>query len=207
MLLAVLALCACTAAPKDSKSPARRSPASSAEETLNPSLEPVNVWALRFVGMDDDVVPPFRLHTTRKRPLDSASLVGRRAFAIVFFATWCDVCDLKLHALKTALATHSDFTVIGVAVDDVSTWRNVPSYVRDHGFSFPVVAALEHPAFTLSYNPFSTVPLVVIVGRNGGLVDYQLGYQSDDVERLTASLELAKTIGPLAKPRHKQATN
>ena len=207
MLLAVLALTACAAAPRASRGPARRSPTAASEETLRPSTEPVNVWSLRFVGMDDDVVPPFRLQTTRKRPLDSAVLVGSRPFAIVFFATWCGVCDLKLHALRQALSADSDFTVIGVAVDDGSTWRNVPDYVREHGISMPVVAALEHPAFTLSYNPFSTVPLVVIVGRNGGLVDYQLGYQTDDVQRLTASLRLAKTIGPLAKPHSKHVAD
>jgi thiol-disulfide isomerase/thioredoxin len=162
--------------------------------------EPIDIWGLRFVGMDDGAVPPFRLHTTDKSVVDSSKLVGERPFAFVFFATWCSVCDRKLDALKAALAGFADFTVIGISVDDDSTWSNVPSYLRHHGVDVPVVAALEHPSFSIAYNPFSTVPLVVIVGRNGGLVDYQLGYEADDVRRLTSSFELARTIGPLAKP-------
>ena len=85
-------------------------------------------------------------------------------------------------------------------MDDKSTWRKVPDYVKNHGLAIPIVAALEHPSFSISYNPWSTVPVVVIVGRNGGLVDYQLGYEPGDAERLMSSLELAKTIGPLKSP-------
>jgi hypothetical protein len=150
--------------------------------------------------MDDGPVPPFHLRTTSRQVVDSTALVGARPFVIVFFATWCASCGQKLDVLRQALSHFSDYTVIGVSVDDESTWPNVPAYVRGHGFSFPVVSGLEHPSFTISYNPFSTVPLIVVVGRNGGLVDYQLGDEPNDDRRLIASLELARTIGPLAKP-------
>jgi hypothetical protein len=63
----------------------------------------------------------------------------------------------------------------------------------------PAVLASDYPLFTFSYNPFNTVPLLVIVGRNGGLVDYQLGYELEHEKRLVASLRLAHVIGPLAK--------
>lgn len=169
---------------------------------LSRPSEKVDLWSLRFVGMDEGMVPPFRLRTAERDVLDSAALVGSRPFAILFFATWCGVCDLKLEALRTALARFSDFIVIGVSVDDESTWSDVPGYLREHGLKLPVASALEHPTFTLSYNPFSTVPLLVVVGRNGGLVDYQLGYEPGDVEKMTASLELARTIGPLATPKN-----
>lgn len=169
---------------------------------LSRPAEKVDVWSLKFVGMDEGTVPPFRLFTTGRQVVDSSELVGERPFAILFFATWCSVCDLKVEALRRALLRFSDFTVIGVSVDDEATWKNVPGYLREHGLELPVASALEHPTFALSYNPFSTVPLLVIVGRNGGLIDYQLGYESDDVQKVTASLELAKTIGPLAAPKN-----
>ena len=44
------------------------------------------------------------------------------------------------------------------------------------------------------------VPLVVVVGKNGGLVDYQMGFAPDDRERLIAAVQLARRIGPLADP-------
>lgn len=172
-----------------------------AEVTRRPaqSIDPSD---LRFVGMDDGPVPDFWLRTSDGTTFDSGVLVGERAFAFVFFATWCQVCSLKLVALREALRVVGDVTVIAVAVDDADTWPRVPGYLRQHGLRLPVVRAEEHPRFAIEYNPFSTVPLVVVVGRNGGLVDFQLGYTSEDRERLIAAVNLAKTIGPLAQPPH-----
>lgn len=165
------------------------------EETLSTQF---NVRDLRFVGMDDGPVPDFQLRTEQGRALDSRRLVGERAFVVVFFATWCAVCDLKLPLLRRALATTAPVAVIGVSVDDPQTWPRVAPYLRRHGLtSMPLVRAQRYPAFAISYNPFSTVPLVVVVGKNGGLVDYQIGYAPNDEQRLEAAVRLAKRIGPL----------
>lgn len=165
------------------------------EETLSTQFD---VHDLRFVGMDDGPVPEFQLRTEQGRPLDSRQLVGERAFVVVFFATWCAVCDLKLPLLRRAVQTTAPVTVIGVSVDDPQTWPRVAPYLRKHGLtSMPLVRAQRHPAFAISYNPFSTVPLVVVVGQNGGLVDYQIGYAPNDGQRLEAAVRLAKRIGPL----------
>lgn len=153
---------------------------------------------LRFVGMDDGPVPDFRLRATNGRWLDSRELVGERPFVVVFFATWCAVCDLKLPMLRQALQATGPVDVIGVSVDDARTWARVVPYLKHHGLpDVPVVPAQRYPTFAVSYNPFSTVPLVVVVGQNGGLVDYQVGYSPDDEQRLEAAVRLAKRIGPL----------
>lgn len=199
IVVALFVVSACSAGSRIDENRKQPATAASVKPLSRPAAQ-VDIWSLRFVGMDEGMVPPFRLQTAREQVVDSTTLVGSRPFAILFFATWCGVCDLKLDALRAALARYSDFTVIGVSVDDESTWRNVPGYLREHGVDMPVASALEHPTFTLSYNPFGTVPLLVVVGRNGGLVDYQLGYEADDVQKVMASLELAKTIGPLANP-------
>ena len=164
-------------------------------------LEIIDLNELHFVGMDDGPVPDFKLRAVSGQVFDSAELVGRRAFMIVFFATWCDVCDLKMDALHQALQVVRDVTVIGIAVDGEDTWQRVGSFMREHRLALPLVRASTHPKFAMEYNPFDTVPLVVIVGRNGGLVDFQLGYTSADRERLIASVHLAQNIGPLAPPR------
>jgi hypothetical protein len=196
VLLVAFALAACASGSRTTSSSTGK-PAANAP---GKPVEKIDLFSLRFVGMDDGPVPEFQLRTTEKQIVDSQSLIGARPFAIIFFATWCDQCGPKLEALHKALNRFNDFTVIGVAVDDKSTWGKVPSYVKKYGLHIPIVAALEHPSFSISYNPFSTVPVVVIVGRNGGLVDYQLGYEPGDAERLVSSLELAKTIGPLKTP-------
>lgn len=153
---------------------------------------------LRFVGMDDGPVPEFRLRAVTGHWFDSHDLVGEEPFIVVFFASWCAVCDRKLPMLRQALQATGPVTTIGVAVDDAQTFPRVLPFLNRVGMAdLPVVAGTRFPNFTASYNPFSTVPLVVVVGQNGGLVDYQLGYAPNDEERLEAALRLAKSIGPL----------
>ncbi|HMJ12219.1 MAG TPA: TlpA disulfide reductase family protein [Polyangiaceae bacterium] len=165
------------------------------EQTLSAQF---NIRDLRFVGMDDGPVPDFRLRTEQGSSFDSRQLVGERPFVVVFFATWCAVCNLKMPMLRRALEVTEPVTVIGVAVDDPQTWPRVTPYLKRHGLTrMPLVRAQRYPAFAISYNPFSTVPLVVVVGKNGGLVDYQIGYAPNDEQRLEAALRLAKRIGPL----------
>jgi thiol-disulfide isomerase/thioredoxin len=155
---------------------------------------------LRFVGMDDGPVPGFQLRAANGTQIDSRTLVGREAFVVLFFATWCEFCERKLTSVQRAIEAVGSMPVIAVSVDGPETWPEVRSYLQAVGFDGPVVRAADHRRFSLSYNPFSTVPLLVIVGRNGGLVDYQLGYETEHEQRLAASLRLAKTIGPLATP-------
>ena len=197
-------IAACSGGQPVTKAPSARSaskqPLSLYNEAAAP-LEIIKLDELHFVGMDDGPVPDFKLRAVNGQMFDSDDLVGRRAFMIVFFATWCDVCDLKMEALHQALQVVRDVTVIGIAVDGEDTWERVGAFMREHRLELPLVKASNHPKFAMEYNPFDTVPLVVIVGRNGGLVDFQLGYTSADRERLIASVHLAKTIGPLAPPR------
>jgi hypothetical protein len=47
--------------------------------------------------------------------------------------------------------------------------------------------------------------LVVVVGKNGGLVDYQMGYESDAESRLISAVKLARRIGPLIGSGQSQA--
>jgi thiol-disulfide isomerase/thioredoxin len=163
-----------------------------------PVVVSIDLDSLRFVGMDDGPVPDFSVRTTEGRTIESDDLVGDRAFVVVFFATWCGECDEKLRALGRAMRrAGSAMTVFGVALDDARTWHRVPGYMKGHGLDIPLASALENPLFFISYNPFDAVPLVVVVGQNGGLVDYQLGLRPGDEKRLVSAMDLAKRIGPL----------
>ncbi len=155
---------------------------------------------LRFVGMDDGPVPKFNVVTSEGKRLYSEDLVGEEPFVVVFFATWCEACGHKMPILQDALEKVGPITVILVSADEEDTWSHVPGYLKEFGMEFPVVSAHAYPRFALSYNPFETVPLVVVVGRNGGLVDYQIGLGSEDYDRFVKSIALARTIGPLANP-------
>ncbi|HEX6274271.1 MAG TPA: hypothetical protein VFZ53_14620 [Polyangiaceae bacterium] len=167
-------------------------------ERLAEHLE--RIRQLRFVGMDEGPVPPFVLAAVDGTEFDSAELVGHRPFVVAFFATWCEACGRKFRRLSSALGETEPMLVIPISVDGPETRHRIEAYLRGVELSAPAVLASDYPFFTLSYNAFDTVPLLVIVGRNGGLVDYQLGNEPEHEARLVASLRLAHVIGPLARP-------
>lgn len=158
---------------------------------------PAAFGALRIVGMDEGPVPDFELTALGGARYSSRALVGQQPFVAVFFATWCDYCGGELKTLERALREVGPMLVIPVSADTAETWQNVPAYLASFGIHQPAVSAHQYPRFSVAYDPFDTVPALVIVGRNGGLVDYHVGYDPAHAERLIASLRLAKTVAPL----------
>jgi peroxiredoxin len=147
-------------------------------------------------------VPDFRVVATDGSVIDSSTLVGKEPFVLVFFATWCNVCELKLPEVTSVLAGTERIPVIGVSVDDKETWERVPSFVARHRLAFPTVRGTSFPRFALAYDPLQTVPVVAVIGRNGYLVDYQIGWASSHRSRLAAAIEVGRRIAPDAPPLH-----
>jgi thiol-disulfide isomerase/thioredoxin len=186
-------------APVARETPGARDPFALEADAERMRAELERLRNLRFVGMDEGPVPAFDVVTVSGTEFDSSELVGQEPFIVAFFATWCDACETKLRSLQRALTKSGSMLVIPVSVDGTETHDRVEPYLRAVGMGAPPVFASDYPLFTLSYNPFNTVPLLVIVGKNGGLVDYQLGYELEHERRLLDSLRLARVIGPLAK--------
>jgi thiol-disulfide isomerase/thioredoxin len=159
--------------------------------------ESFDLEGVRFVGMDNGPVPDFSVESYDGTAFESDGLVGQEPFIVVFFATWCQVCDLKMPVLRNVLQALGPVKTIMVSVDDAETWPHVTGYLREHQVQSPVVSAQAYPRFFASYNPFQAVPLVVVVGKNGGLVDYQMGFSETHQERLTNAIRLARSVGPL----------
>jgi len=166
-------------------------------ETPDASPELEAFGSLRIVGMDEGPVPDFELAAPGGAHYSSKTLIGQQPFVAVFFATWCDYCGGELKTLERALREVGPMVVIPVSADTLDTWHKVPGYLASFGIHQPAVRAHDYPRFAVAYDPFDTVPALVIVGRNGGLVDYHVGYDPAHAERLVASLRLAKTIAPL----------
>jgi peroxiredoxin len=152
-------------------------------------------------------VPKFRVVATNGSVFDSDALIGKQPFVVAFYATWCKVCEFKLPDLLDVLREAGEVAAIGVSVDDVDTWENVERWTARHRLPFPTVRGASFPRFAMSYDPFQTVPVVAVVGRNGYLVDYQIGYSSTHRERLIAAVELAQRMTPDSPPLYEQIAN
>jgi hypothetical protein len=138
-----------------------------------------------------ETVPEFQL-VDFERPDSLQELVGKDAFVVVFFATWCELCVKKIDTVQIATARVPGARLLFVSVDDEATKSHVAGLMRERRLEdVPVVDGLENRAFLASYNPTNSLPQVTIVGRAGDLVASQIGLQSGDGIRLEGALELA----------------
>ncbi|MBK7584061.1 MAG: TlpA family protein disulfide reductase [Myxococcales bacterium] len=189
--LALLTLTACAAAP-----PA----AGGRTDPLEPRAEPEPTTEPFRVLSPKERVPSFRVRSTGDRVFDSSAWVGSQPFVLVFLATWCRVCEMKLPMVTDALAEHPDLPVLVVSLDDAETWDALPRFLARHRLGQPVIRGSAFPRFALSYDPLQTVPVIAVVGKNGYLVDYQVGYSPSHALRLAAALEIARRMPADAPP-------
>lgn len=140
-----------------------------------------------------DVAPPFAVETTTGDTIESSAVLGKRVLVVMFFTTWCKVCHRKLPIVRDVLAGYGDEVMtLAVSLDDAETWAPAPSYLRGHGLEMPLVRGALHPPFVLAYDPALAIPMVVVIGRDGRVVDAQPGLSLGDRERLRAAIEVAR---------------
>lgn len=141
----------------------------------------------------DERVPDFLLASERCEIFDSRALVGKQPFVVVFFASWCSVCEHKIPAIREALLERgAELTTLFVSLDDDDGWAGTEQFLARHGLvPNSAVVGRDHLSFSLGYNPFRSVPVVVVVGRSGRVVDVQVGVHDGDDERLDEALDVA----------------
>ena len=67
------------------------------------------------------------------KPVDLAQYIGRRAYLLEFWATWCGVCEELLPKVKAAYAAHgSKVEFFGVNVTVNQTKERVKRYLERH---------------------------------------------------------------------------
>ncbi len=138
-------------------------------------------------------VPDFRLATQSCEIFDSHELIGKKPFVVVFFASWCEVCEQKIPVVRQALSERAeDLTTLLVSLDEADGWSGTEDFLVRHGLvPQSAVAGREFLGFSFGYNPFRSVPVVVVVGRSGRIVDVQIGSRHGDDYRLGQAFDMA----------------
>ncbi|HEU4579947.1 MAG TPA: redoxin family protein [Polyangiaceae bacterium] len=141
----------------------------------------------------DERVPDFLLASERCEIFDSRELVGKQPFVVVFFASWCSVCEHKFPLIHRALEEHGDdVKALFVSLDDDEGWADTEQFLaRNDMVPTSAVVGRDYMPFSLGYNPFRSVPVVVVVGRSGRVVDVQIGVRDGDEDRLEEALDIA----------------
>ena len=147
----------------------------------------------------DERVPEFLLATEACEVIDSRELVGKTPFVVVFFASWCSVCEHRVPRLREALQRREgELSALWVTLDEAEDgWDETHDFLARHALApTSAVAGRDFLGFSLGYNPFRTVPVVVIVGRSGRIVDVQLGVRDGDDAELEQALDDAIDQAP-----------
>jgi thiol-disulfide isomerase/thioredoxin len=146
----------------------------------------------------DERVPDFVVASKSCQVFDSRDLVGKQPFVLVFFASWCNVCEHKMPALREALMERAgELTPIFISLDEPEAWQDTEAFLERYGIRpGAAVAGRDFLGFSLGYNPFRSVPVVVVVGRSGHVVDVQIGVREDDEQRLGLALDAAIEESP-----------
>ena len=196
-LLASFAL-GCAATPASTSDPGRtveadtaRVPQHSPPPEPEPLPEPRKEVPELEVIQPNTVVPAFKLTAEDGTELDSAEIVGSKPFVVLFFASWCGVCERKIPEVKKALAdAGGNILVIAVSLDNPDTWGDVAGYVARHDMGdYKLVRGQSYRRFSTAYNPFGRVPIVEVVGGEGIITALQKGWRPAHRDKLTAALE------------------
>jgi hypothetical protein len=142
----------------------------------------------------DERVPDFLLATRGCQIFDSHDLVGKQPFVVVFFASWCSVCEHRVPLLRDALGERAGQVIpLWISLDDAAEgWSETDAFLERHALARQsAVAGREFLGFSLGYNPFRSVPVVVVVGRSGRVVAVQIGVRDGDEDALERALDAA----------------
>lgn len=131
-----------------------------------------------------DAASDFTLRDVTGKTVSLSDYKGK-VIILSFWATWCQPCKEEMPHLDKMYKELGDegLQVLSVSFDDARMRSKVISYVRQRGFSFPVVMDPDSKAIGM-YNPSKTAPWTVIIDRNFEVAQIHSGFQPGDEEKL-----------------------
>jgi peroxiredoxin len=125
--------------------------------------------------------PDFELPTLDGDTLRLSEHLGREVVLLDFWATFCKPCLKAMPELEALYQRHraEGFVVLGISIDAADQREEVRAEVQRLGVTFPILLDQETRVVSL-YNPRSSAPYSVLIGRDGGVVRKQEGYTTGD---------------------------
>lgn len=124
------------------------------------------------------VAPPdFELSTVDGRSERLSQHLGKEVVLLDFWATFCEPCLAGMPHLDTLYRQHQHegFVVLGISIDGPDSVAQVKTTVTKLGISFPILLDQETRVVAL-YNPKTSAPYSVLIGRDGRILKKQEGY-------------------------------
>lgn len=146
------------AAGADAPAPNAQAPA---DEAARPAFQP----------------PDFELDSLSGESVRLSDLVGSKVILLDFWATYCDPCLAAMPHLQKVYMEHRDrgLVILGISIDGPESVANVRSTVAKLGVEFPILLDEESRVVAL-YNPKTSAPYSVLIGRDGRVRAQQEGF-------------------------------
>lgn len=136
--------------------------------------------------------PDFELSTIQGETVRLSDHLGKDVVLIDFWATFCDPCMAAMPHLDALYKKHKDdgFIVLGISIDGPDSVAQVKSTVTKLGVTFPILLDQETRVVAL-YNPKTSAPYSVLIGRDGGIITKKEGYTTGDSSAVDKDIEAA----------------
>lgn len=132
--------------------------------------------------------PDFTLRDVDGRDVRLSDFEGR-VVVLDFWATWCVPCEAAMPHLQAIYEKYESqgLTILAVSMDGPETLSAVGPFARRYGLTFPVLLDVETKV-TGIYNPKSTAPLSVFIGRDGRVAHTKQGFTAGDEKLVEAEI-------------------
>jgi thiol-disulfide isomerase/thioredoxin len=115
---------------------------------------------------------------------------------INFWATWCAPCRDEGPSLDRLYQNYRGrgFEVIAISIDAQDAMREVSSFKKDLGLTFPIL--LDHEQTVYAAYQATGVPETFVISREGRVVEHVVGPRDWDQPRYATLVERLLALGP-----------
>lgn len=142
------------------------------------SLEKVGVNIDKNQVQAEDIdrgAPGFTLENLEGEQVSLSDYQGKIVF-LNFWATWCGFCDEEMPYFQNMMDNNDDLVVLAVNVQESK--GVVESYIKEGGYSFPVLLDLEGKVG--GEYLVGALPTTYLIDKEGNLLDRIAGMMTED---------------------------
>lgn len=133
--------------------------------------------------------PDFELATLDGSTVRLSDHLGKDVVLIDFWATFCKPCLRSMPKLNALYEKYHarGFVVLGVSIDSANELDEVRAIASRLKIDFPILLDQETRVVAL-YNPKTSAPYSVLIGRDGRVLRKREGYTTGDGAALEADI-------------------
>jgi len=120
---------------------------------------------------------------------DLSEHLGCEVVLLSFWATFCEPCKTEMPTIQKLHNSYADkgLKVLSVALDGPDTVSGVDPYYRSNGYTFQC-AVDQDSSIVGAFNPKSSMPFTVLIGRDGKIAKKIEGFQLSEAAMLEAEV-------------------